>query len=115
MKKEVIVWVQHRFQQKEGTWSNMGRFLKGYNRNTFPTREKAITGLNAYLKEWNGKKEYDANGERRETFAIGGGFASDFVSNKGVDYDLMVVAAKIKERDVSPWTEWEEVDISKEA
>ena len=103
MAKEVIVLVQHRYQQADGAWSNMGRLLKGYNKNTFPSRAKALTGLKAYLQDWNGKKVYDANGERRERHCTG----ADIVGTPQSDYNMRVVAWKVKEREVSPWKEVE--------
>lgn len=105
MAKEFMVTALHRYQQEEGLWLNVCSHLEG--RRVYSTLDKAKAGLDAYLKKWNAKRTYNAKGERYETDAIGGGFAATTVMNKGIDYDLEVVAWRIKEREVTPWEEVE--------
>lgn len=104
MKKEYLVMVQHAYQVSEGRWTNVRRTV---DYGTFyRTKAEAQDALKKYLAKWNKTHVYDANGKRRETNAIGGGFAADMVLDKKLDDSNRVVSWKIRVRQV---TEWETV------
>lgn len=108
MKKQYLVMVQHAYQVQENRWSNVRWFEDGHR--YFLTKKEAQDALKRYVRKLNGEKTYSPDGTRRETDAIGGGFAADMVISKDLDESNRVVAWKIKVRQV---TEWEDVDEKK--
>lgn len=108
MKKQYLVMAQHRYQVEEGRWVNVRKLTDGglyYER-----KSDAQAAVKRYLAKWNKVHTYGPDGKRRETDAIGGGFAADMIIDSKLDNENMVVAWKIKCREV---TDWEEVESKK--
>lgn len=109
MKKQYIVMAQHRYQVAEGRWTNVRRTVDGglfYER-----KADAQAAIKRYLAKWNKAYSYGADGKRRETDAIGGGFAADMIIDSKLDRENQVVEWKIKVREVTDWTEVESKKI----
>lgn len=107
MKKEYAVMAQHKYQQADNGWINVRASLEGPGKRFYHTVEEAKAALNQYVSTWNKEYVYDSKGKRIET-CVCGGIGIDSVSDEKRDADMMVVAWKIKVREVTPWEELEE-------
>lgn len=109
MKKQYLVMAQHGYQVAEGRWTNVRRTHDSHS--YYLTKKEAQDALRKYIKQWNAEHTYDANGKRRETDDLGGGFAADLIISRALDDENRVVAWKIKVRQVTEWDEVESGEI----
>lgn len=101
--EQYSVIVQHKMDVKEGRWVELGAVMQGLGHRYYTTKAKALADLRAYLRKYNQEFKYDVNGQRQEIQPIGGGFTAALVHDKQIDDDFLVVAWKLRRRDVTPW------------
>ena len=107
MTKQYLLEIQFPDDKKENRWKYGAYFDRGGNARFYPTLEDAKAGLGRILRKFNKEFEYDADGKRRETFEIGGGFAADLKYDKRIDDACRIVSWRIRVREVTPWEEVE--------
>ncbi len=107
--EQYLVKVLQRWQADKQQWSNALFWYPASKpgQRFVTSQEEAEKVLDHALRLWNGKKQYNAKGERIETTEIGkSGLGVDLACTKGTDYDMEIINHQILKRTV---TEWEEV------
>lgn len=110
-KKEYLVMVQQRYQQKEGKHSNLAAIMGGFGKRCYGDLERAKADLRKFIEQNDpSKKVYGKNGKRYESCGSAGGLGMSIECDKDTDRDMEVVDWYIKEREVTPWVKLE-VDL----
>lgn len=111
MREQWYVGVMFKYEEKEGMWSNAYKWYKDRPKGAsyVKTKEEAKKVLENAYRIWNGEKQYDSNGERREVNEIGAsGLGVSVVCTKETDDDMRIVRHMIKRRYVTDWEVMEE-------
>lgn len=95
MKKEYLVCVQEKYQQKDGTYYNLAKLMRGMKYSTYSSLDEAMRDLKKFIESKN-------KGARTETQVVNG-IGIDFVIDPETADDLTVVDWYIKCREVTPW------------
>ena len=105
MKKQYLVKIQFADGVEDGRWYIAARLdpMAKPGQRFYESLEEAKAGLNRLTKKFNKEYAYDANGNRRETRSIGGGFAADIVIDRKLDEMNRIVNWSIQVREVTPW------------
>ena len=112
MKKQYLLKVQFADGVERDVWFIGARLddMAEPGQRFYKSLKEAKAALNRLIKKFNKEHVYDANGKRKETHSIGGGFASDMVITKDLDERSRIVNWSIQVREV---TEWQEVENNK--
>lgn len=112
MKKQYLLKIQFADGVEDNAWWIGARLdpMAKHGQRFYGSLEDAKAALARLTNKYNKVYAYDANGKRRETTDIGGGFGADLILDKKLDDMSRIVAWSIQEREV---TEWEVVENSK--
>lgn len=104
MKKQYLVGVQQRYQQKDELYTNLATYCYGIKRRYFTSLDEAKMELKKFIEKNDPKKKvYGTDGKRYESGGSAGGIGISVQSDKDTDRDMEVVDWYIKEREVTPW------------
>lgn len=99
--EEWIVLVQQRCSLEEGRWTNAKMWypgVKSLNDRYCKSEQEARAVLANAFRKWNGAKQYDADGKRREQMDI-----VTLVSDREMDERMEIVHHMIRKRIVTDW------------
>ncbi len=107
--EQFLLEIMFAMDEKENKWLYGACYDKGMGTRYYPSLKEARAGLSRLLAKFNKDFEYGPDGKRKETFAIGGGFAADMKHDKRIDDMNRIVKWRIRRREVTPW---EEVEVA---
>lgn len=95
MTKQYLVCVQQKYQQADGTYTNLGKLMRSFSKPYYTSLDEAMRDLKQFVESKN-------QGARTETQVVNG-IGIDFVIDAESAANLAVVDWYIKVREVTPW------------